>query len=206
MHLEAINSKGQKIFKKLKNFPQIYLAGGSALALQIGHRISEDFDLFSEKEIPSNLIQKIEKVFKDEKIKVVISHPEQLSLIIGKSKVEFIKYPFPLILDVVEYEKVKIAQVCEIGAMKAYNLGRRASYKDYVDLFFIISEGHCSLLKIIKICKKKFKEKFDQRLFLEELVYLEDVKEEPINFLKKKVSKKEIEKFFQKEIKKIKLE
>lgn len=206
MHLEAINSKGQKILKKLKNFPQFYLAGGTALALQIGHRISEDFDLFSEKDIPSNLIQKIEKVFKDEKIKVVISHPEQLSLIIGKSKVEFIKYPFPLILDVVEYEKVKIAQVCEIGAMKAYNLGRRASYKDYIDLFFIISEGHCSLSKIIKICKKKFKEKFDQRLFLEELVYLEDVKEEPINFLKKKVSKKEIEKFFQKEIKKIKLE
>jgi len=206
MHLEAINSEGQKIFKKLKNFPQFYLAGGTALALQIGHRISEDFDLFSEGDIPSNLIQKIEKVFKDEKIKVVISHPEQLSLIIGKSKVEFIKYPFPLILDVVEYEKVKIAQVCEIGAMKAYNLERRASYKDYVDLFFIISEGHCSLLKIIKICKKKFKEKFDQRLFLEELVYLEDVKEEPIDFLKKKVSKKEIEKFFQKEIKKIKLE
>ena len=51
MHQEAINSRRQEIFRKLKNFPQFYLAGGTALALQIGHRISDDFDLFSDKDI-----------------------------------------------------------------------------------------------------------------------------------------------------------
>ncbi len=43
MHLEAISSKRQKIFQKLKNFPQFYLAGGTVLALQIGIYVFSNF-------------------------------------------------------------------------------------------------------------------------------------------------------------------
>ena len=206
MYLEAINSKRQKIFQKLKNFPQFYLAGGTALALQIGHRMSDDFDLFTEKDIPADLLEKVEKIFKDSKINIITNHSEQLSLIVDQTKVDFVKYPFSLILDLTEYEKVKIIKILETAAMKAYTIGRRATYKDYIDLYFILSEKHSSLLDIIKISKNKFKENFDPRLFLEQLVYLEDIREEPIQFLKKKPSKKELEIFFQKEIKKVKLD
>ena len=205
MYLEAINSKRQKIFQKLKNFPQFYLAGGTALALQIDHRMSDDFDLFTEKDIPADLLEKVEKIFKDSKINIITNHSEQLSLIVDQTKVDFVKYPFPLILDLIEYEKVKIIKIPEIGAMKAYTIGRRATYKDYIDLYFILSEKHSFLPEIIKISKEKFKEHFDPRLFLEQLVYLEDIQEEPIQFLKKKVGKRELESFFQEEIKKIRL-
>jgi len=205
MYLEAISSKRQKIFRKLKNFPQFYLAGGTALALQIGHRMSDDFDLFTVEDIPVALLEKVEKIFKESTIDVIINHSEQLSLIIDQTKVDFVKYPFPLILGLIGYEKVKIVKISEIGAMKAYTIGRRATYKDYIDLYFILSEKHSSLPEIIKISKEKFKEHFDPRLFLEQLVYLEDIQEEPIQFLKKKVGKKELEKFFQEKIKKIKL-
>jgi predicted nucleotidyltransferase component of viral defense system len=205
MYLEAINSKRQKIFQKLKNFPQFYLAGGTALALQIGHRMSDDFDLFTEKDIPADLLEKVEKIFKDSKINIITNHSEQLSLIVDQTKVDFVKYPFSLILDLTEYEKVKIIKILETAAMKAYTIGRRATYKDYIDLYFILSEKHSSLPEIIKISKEKFKEHFDPRLFLEQLVYLEDIQEGPIQFLKKKVGKKELEDFFQEEIKRIKL-
>ena len=205
MHPEAISSKRQKIFQKLKNFPQFYLAGGTALALHIGHRMSDDFDLFTEKDIPSELLEKVEKIFKEATIDIIINHSEQLSLIIDKTKVDFVKYPFPLILGLIEHEKVKIVKIPEIAAMKAYTIGRRATYKDYIDLYFILSEKHSSLPEIIKISKEKFKEHFDPRLFLEQLIYLEDIQEEPIQFLKEKVGKKELEDFFQDEIKGIKL-
>jgi len=206
MHQEAINSRRQEIFRKLKNFPQFYLAGGTALALQMGHRISDDFDLFSDKDIPPGLLEKVEKVFENSKITIIINHPEQLSLIINEIKVDFVKYPFPLILALIEYQGVKMAKVPEIAAMKAYTIGRRATYKDYIDLYFIFFEKYSSLSGTIKIAIEKFRENFDQRLFLEQLVYLEDVEEEPIQFLKKKPSKKELENFFQKEVKKIKLD
>jgi len=205
MHPEAISLKRQKIFQKLKNFPQFYLAGGTALALQIGHRMSDDFDLFTEKDIPADLLEKVEKIFKDSKINIITNHSEQLSLIVDQTKVDFVKYPFSLILDLTEYEKVKIIKILETAAMKAYTIGRRATYKDYIDLYFILSEKHSSLPEIIKISKEKFKEHFDPRLFLEQLVYLEDIQEGPIQFLKKKVGKKELEDFFQEEIKRIKL-
>ena len=205
MHPEAISSKRQKIFQKFKNFPQFYLAGGTALALQIGHRMSDDFDLFTEKDISADLLEEVEKIFKGSTIDIIINHSEQLSLIIEQTKVDFVKYPFPLISGLIEYEEVKIIKIPEIAAMKAYTIGRRAIYKDYIDLYFILFEKHSSLPEIIKISKEKFKEHFDPRLFLEQLVYLEDIQEEPIQFLKKKVGKKELEDFFQEEIKKIKL-
>jgi len=205
MNLEAISLKRQKIFQELKNFPQFYLAGGTALALQIGHRMSDDFDLFSEKDIPVDLLEKVEKIFKESTIDIIINHSEQLSLVIDQTKVDFVKYPFPLILGLIEYEKVKIVKIPEIAAMKAYTIGRRATYKDYIDLYFILSEKHSSLPEIIKISKEKFKEHFDPRLFLEQLVYLEDIQEEPIQFIKEKVGKKKLEDFFQKEIEKIRL-
>jgi len=205
MNPEAISLKRQKIFQKLKNFPQFYLAGGTALALQIGHRMSDDFDLFSEKDIPAELLEKVEKIFKESTIDIITNHSEQLSLIIDQTKVDFVKYPFPLILNLIEYEEVKIIKISEIAATKAYTIGRRATYKDYIDLYFILSEKYSSLPEIIKISEEKFKEHFDPRLFLEQLVYLEDIQEEPIQFLKKKVGKKELEDFFQKEIKGIKL-
>ncbi len=205
MYPEAISSKRQKIFQKLKNFPQFYLAGGTALALQIGHRMSDDFDLFTEKDISADLLEEVEKTFKESTIDIIINHSEQLSLIIDQTKVDFVKYPFSLISSLIEYEKVKIIKIPEIGAMKAYTIGRRATYRDYIDLYFILSEKHSSLPEIIKISKEKFKEHFDPRLFLEQLVYLEDIQEEPIQFLKKKVGKKELESFFQEEIKRIRL-
>jgi len=205
MHPEAISSKRQKIFQKLKNFPQFYLVGGTALALQIGHRMSDDFDLFSEKNIPAELLEKVEKIFKGSTIDIITNHSEQLSLIIDQTKVDFVKYPFPLILNLIEYEEVKIIKISEIAATKAYTIGRRATYKDYIDLYFILSEKYSSLPEIIKISKEKFKEHFDPKLFLEQLVYLEDIQEEPIQFLKKKVGKKELEDFFQEEIKRIRL-
>ncbi|MGC9031762.1 MAG: nucleotidyl transferase AbiEii/AbiGii toxin family protein [Minisyncoccia bacterium] len=76
MHPEVITSEARKIFDELRNFPQFYLAGGTGLALQLGHRISIDFDLFWEKEIPKDLLPKIRKVFKDSKIEVVVNHSE----------------------------------------------------------------------------------------------------------------------------------
>lgn len=204
MHLEAISLKRQKIFQKFKNFPQFYLAGGTALALQIGHRMSDDFDLFTEKDISFELLEKVEKIFKESTIDIIINHSEQLSLVVDQTKVDFVKYPFPLILDLIEHEEVKIVEISEIAAMKAYTIGRRATYKDYIDLYFILSEKRSSLTEIIKISKEKFKEHFDPRLFLEQLVYLEDIQEEPIRFLKQKVGKKELKRFFEEEIKKIK--
>ena len=89
MPLEALKLEQKKIFEKLKNFTEFYLVGGTALALQVGHRKSVDFDLFSAEDIPSKLLDKVKIIFKDFNIKVVINHSEQLSIRINNAKIDF---------------------------------------------------------------------------------------------------------------------
>jgi hypothetical protein len=70
--------------------------------------------------------------------------------------------------------------------MKAYAIGRRGEYKDYIDMYYILSEQHVSLGEVLQMAKEKFKENFNDRLFLEQLLYLEDIKDAGIVFLKEK--------------------
>lgn len=205
MRLEALKSEQRKIFEKLKYFPEFYLVGGTALALQIGHRISVDFDLFTAKKIPAELLDKVKRIFKEFKIKIIINHSEQLGVKINEIKVDFVKYTFPLVLNLTEFMGVKIAAVAEIAAMKAHVLDRRGTLKDYIDLFFILKDKHSTIEETRKIAEKKYKDEFNFRLFLEQLVYLGDIREEKIQFLKKPVKKADMLEFFKKEIGNIKI-
>ncbi len=204
MHLETITSKQKEIFKKLDKFSDFYLAGGTALALQIGHRISVDFDLFTEKDITSQHLDKVRRIFKEFKIEIIVKHLEQLSVTVDNIKLDFVKYPFPLLLGLAKYQGVDIIKIGEIATMKAYAMGKRETLKDYVDLYYILKEKHVTLEEIIRLSQKKYKDEFNPRLFLEQLIYLEDVGDMQINFLKKVVGKQEMEKFFRNEVKKIK--
>jgi hypothetical protein len=205
MHLEAIKSEQKEIFKKLRYFKEYYLAGGTALALQIGHRISVDFDFFYDKKIPQSLLGKIRRIFKEYKIKTEVNNPEQLTVSLTGVTLTFVKYPFPLIFKLNEYQGVKLLSVPEIAVTKAFTIGHRATLKDYVDLYFILEERHCSLEEIIKISKKKFKDEFNQRLFLEQLIYLEDVEDMEIEYLKEQPTKVQIRDLFEKEVKGLKI-
>lgn len=204
MQPEAITLKQKRIFNKLEKFSEFYLVGGTALALQIGHRISVDFDLFTSQDLSKNLLAKVKRVF-GPIIEIKINRSDQLSIVTGGIKIDFVKYPYPLIYKLINYQGVRMLSVKEIAASKAFTLGRRATFKDYVDLYFILKRKLVSLQEIIDVCKRKYKEEFNGRLFLEQLIFLEDVKEVKIEFLKEKVSVKQMADFFENEVRKIKL-
>jgi len=135
--------------KFIKNFG---LVGGTAVALQIGHRQSIDFDFFSVKEFNNVKIKqiiiksgwKINKVHKDE--------IDQFTFFINNVQLTFFHYPFKI-----EFSKhfeniLRMSDLLTLAAMKVYALGRRVKWKDYVDLYFIINKYH-SIEKIIKRSK-----------------------------------------------------
>jgi len=203
MHLEAIPEENKNIFLDLNNFKDFYLAGGTSLALQIGHRVSVDFDFFSDEEISKNLLFKVKRVFQDNKIVVSVNNSDELTIFVDDVKLTFLKYPFSVIFDYIKCQSIKLFNIKEIAASKAYTIGRRGSYKDYIDLYYILFENHSDLNEIIEISEKKYKDEFNSRLFLEQLIYLDDITDEEIIFLKDKISKEELIAFFKKEIKKI---
>ena len=207
MHPEAITSKQREILKDLLIPPQFYLVGGTALALQIGHRVSVDFDFFVHaKKLPEKLVVQVENKLSGRKIEVLLQRDYQFTFRVEGVEATYFAYPFKPLFPFVRYGKIPMLSVREIALSKAHTIGRRAAFKDYVDLYFILKENHITLENILKLAKKKYGDEFDARLFLEQLVYLEDILPMNITFLNKRVSKSQLQTFFEAQIRTIKIE
>ena len=169
----ALTSEGKKVFPRLKKFEGFYLAGGTALAIQISHRISIDFDLFSPNEIEIGLLEKIAGVFAGRKIEASVNNSDELTVFIDGVKITFLHYPFKVYSDFIEDNALKILTPKQIAYTKAYSIGRRGLYKDYVDLYFIFQKH--SLQELMVKTNNIFKTEFNEKLFRTQLAYFEDI-------------------------------
>jgi len=134
MHIEALTKDGLHLLPALPAFGGFYLSGGTALALQIGHRRSVDFDLFSSDPIADTLFADAHRVFAPGALTPLVDNVDQLTFLVDGVKITFLAYPFPLLEPLVSFDGLSMLSVREIGATKAYTIGRRGTYKDYVDL------------------------------------------------------------------------
>lgn len=198
---DALRPASRLVFTKLAGFKKIgVLAGGTALALQLGQRRSFDFDIFTSKEIPEELAWEIKKVFG--KIKVIKESETELTFFTArKIKITLFHYPFKPIYKVIKTHSISIFDWRDIAADKAYTLSRRPIYRDYVDIFFIIKKGR-KLEDIISNAQQKFGGLFSEKLFLEQLTYFGDLQDFKIEFLEKEYTPGEIKSFFEKVVEK----
>ncbi len=86
----------------------------------------------------------------------------------------FFYYPFQLEFSEHWEDILRLPDLETLAAMKAYALGRRAKWKDYVDLYFIIKRFH-SVKQIMKKCEQIFKGEFNEKIFREQLGYFDDI-------------------------------
>ncbi len=156
-----------------------YLAGGTGLALQIGHRDSIDFDFFTKSEFDTmSLFEVCLKIFKDFKVQKTQESKNTLSILIDESiKISFMTYSYELLKPLVVSEYFPIASAEDIGCMKLSAITSRSAEKDYVDLYFILQK--ISLRDLLALCAVKFPS-IDANLLLKSLVYFEDIVPESI--------------------------
>lgn len=177
IHLEILDKKRQEVLQKIVPFTKDFvLGGGTALALQLIHRKSFDFDFFSLNQIPKNLLEKLSKVLPVDN--VVIDTLDELTFFTtDKIKITFLYYPFKSIFEHIETEGgLKIFPVKEIALQKAYTIGRRGEYRDYFDLYTILKGGYTNLNEVITGDKQVYDGSFDEKLLLEQLVYFDDLR------------------------------
>ncbi|MDP1706993.1 MAG: nucleotidyl transferase AbiEii/AbiGii toxin family protein [bacterium] len=207
LHTETLTPELKMLFPKLAPFKDdFYLAGGTALALQIGHRVSVDFDLFSDTPIKKTLLGVVEEVFGVGASEVFVNKSTELTLKIAGVKCTFLEYPFPRLLPLIPGGSVDLLSPKEILVTKAYTIGRRGSFKDYVDLYIGIRENISQIEEIIALARQKYGDVFNDRLFLEQLVFVDDLDEVPLQMKNGPVpTKHELVNFFSMEIQKIKL-
>lgn len=177
IHLNILDEKRQEVFLKLQPILKDFtLGGGTALALQIKQRQSFDFDFFSPEPIAKNLLEKVSQLGFSS-VKPTFDTEDELSLIIDNEiKVTFLSYPFSKIFDRVFLDQnIQVFTLSGLAAQKAYTIGRRGVWRDYYDVFSLLSNKYFTLKEIIELATKEYGDIFNHKLFLSQLVYFQDI-------------------------------
>lgn len=202
MFYDILDEKRKSILPLLSEFKDgFYLAGGTALALQIGHRDSVDFDFFSADDLDTGeLFEKLEDIFGDHTIQKVQDEKNTLTVIVDDSiKLSFFTYKYSLIGQLVAEEDINLASVEDIACMKLMAITSRSTEKDYVDLYYILQS--IKLSDLLPLAQQKYST-IDTNLIIKSLVYFDDILEEAIIFKNnKKISFDKIKIFLQKIVK-----
>lgn len=174
MHKEILTQEQINLLPLLKKFSDdFFLVGGTAIAFYIGHRRSIDFDLFSFKEFKNlNIKRRILRTIKIEKI--YVNKLGEFTISIKGVKITFFQYPFEIKTQDKVNNIIRIPDLLTLAAMKAYALGQRAKWKDYIDLFFVI-KNYYGIDKIIKKAKQIFSSEFNEKIFRVQLAYFKDI-------------------------------
>lgn len=200
IHLELLDEKRKSALKKLSVFKkEAVLAGGTALMFQYAHRISFDFDLFFQRPLKDTDYQILKKLFP---IKIVRENNSDIIIIITKEGIEInlVNYCYRSLFKPLPTPIFSLYALKDIMADKALTIGRKAVWRDYFDIFYFLKEKLIALEEIINLAKKKFGVDFNPSLFLDQLVYFDDLKDFNITFYKKKYLQQEIKDFLIKEV------
>lgn len=200
MFWEVINSEEEKVLKRIvADLPvdESYLAGGTGLALLLGHRKSIDFDWFTPAEFePAELENKLASIGT---LMVLKSKAGTFHALLDQIRITWLHYPYPHIhppLNVSQLPGLKIASLTDIGIMKWIAISQRGTKKDFIDLYFILQEG-LSLDGLMTFLPEKFPQKnLNFYHLIRSLGYFEDAeKQEHLNMLKQ-VSWQQVKSFF----------
>lgn len=195
MHHEILSSQQSELIPYLKEFRRsFYMVGGTAIALHIGHRRSIDFDFFTAAKLNKLKIKsKLELVPFIKKS--VFEDYDQLHLLANNVKITFFSYPYNIEHPIKIPSFITMPTLLSLAAMKAFALGRRAKWKDYVDLYFILKDYY-TIEEVAEETTRIFGQLFSEKLFREQLTFHDDIDySEPVEFLIPPVHDDEIKNF-----------
>lgn len=183
---ETINEYTLELLKNLMRdelLSSFFLAGGTGLALQIGHRISIDLDLFTRESFDVNeILANLEECYQ---FQMAFQAKNTLKGTIKGVKVDLIVHKYPLVKPIIEQEEVRIAAPEDIAAMKLNAItGNGTRLKDFIDVSYLSS--FLSLSKMLEAYEKKYTSR-NPTMVLKSLEYHDDINfHEPIEMLKGK--------------------
>jgi len=179
VHLFVLPESQKQLWQELQEHfallddPSLYLAGGTALALQTGHRESVDFDFFTQEKNIREHIEEWLSHFPSGVVREADAHTVHAS--VNSVNVSFIgAYKYPLIEKAVPIGIIPCASILDIALMKLLSITHRAVLRDYIDLALIIRD-HIPLQTIINRSAEKYGENFSAMLPIRALSAFDDI-------------------------------
>jgi len=195
-HPEVISPAVARTAGTLGTLPALrdfYLAGGTALALYLGHRRSVDLDFFSSKPFNEDALIATLKGLPD--LAVISKAPQTVYLHISGTKVSFIGYDYPLLFPLAQFHSLAVADVRDIACMKLSALASRGSRRDFVDLYVVAQQY--GIPQLLDLFQKKFAQANYNLLHVRKsLTYFADAEQEPLPDMLVPLSWEEIKQFF----------
>jgi hypothetical protein len=206
MHENILNPQQKSNLELLGKIPEIkqfYLAGGTALALQIGHRYSVDLDFFTDRKFSTSKF-----------LKKLLAHPNcakqsmskgTLYVTLNNVSSSFIVYLYPLIDESISSSwGIQLASIVDIGAMKINAIGGRGYRRDFIDLYFLAQIR--PLPAIWEDFKKRYADTGLSTFHVKKsLTYFADAEKDPLPKMIKPVDWRKVRVFFEKETKNLEL-
>jgi hypothetical protein len=201
MHPEIIDPEKMEILKTLRAgekgdfLKDYYLAGGTAVALHLGHRISHDLDFFCSKSFDGRILQeKLSSLGKFEED--IVTKNNTIGSFNG-TKISFMHFDSEISETPQKFEGVNVAPIKDLAAMKISAISQRGAKRDFIDLFYIMKNQNMNLADVMAHFTEKFKSSNPNLIhFLKSLTYFEDADKQNSPAMKTPVNWDEVKKFF----------
>lgn len=139
LHFETVSDRLLEILTGCMRSPALdgfFLAGGTSLALRMGHRISIDIDLFGSGDVHSPEI--LQTLMELGPVMLLKQSPNIRISSIDGVKVDLVNYGYPLIAPPDVVEGMRLISLPDLASMKLNAIAGRGSRKDFIDLFFLL--------------------------------------------------------------------
>lgn len=181
LHLETIEPKTLELLRRLQSLPifeQSRLVGGTALALQLGHRKSIDLDMFGTIDYSP---EEIHEACKEAGELEISKTSRNINIYwVDGIKVDCVNYPYAWLDECKVIDGIRLASVNDIAAMKISAIINRGTKKDFIDLHFLLKE--MSLNKILDLYDQKYPDG-SRFIALKSLTYFEDAESDPMPYM-----------------------
>jgi predicted nucleotidyltransferase component of viral defense system len=174
------------------------LAGGTALALQLGHRISIDLDFFTAESFePQALRVKLAELGA---LEVQTMEMDTLHVLLDGVRLSYLRSEVPFLYEPVKYRGLRLADVRDIAAMKVIAVAGRGSKKDFVDLYAYLEAGG-TFAELMRSVRQRYRDtKFNEMHLLRSLAYFDDAEDEPMPRMLSKVKWEDIRSRIEEEV------
>lgn len=181
LHEEALAAAQRRVLRRLggATTPRgFYLGGGTAVALQLGHRRSVDFDWFSAVALGDALTLARSLEADGLRVRVEQTGPGTLHATMSRVRVTFLEYRYPLLHSPLEWPEYGclIASLDDLACMKLSAVAQRGAKKDFVDIY-AIGRRHRPLPELLRLYQRKYAVR-DVGHVLRGLAYFDDAETE----------------------------
>jgi len=200
-HVEVIAGATENAMRGLTPLlDSFYLAGGTGLALQFGHRLSHDLDFFAAGTFDEESF--LQRVHEQPGFSLIAKAPQTIHAAIRETKVSFLGYAYPVLFPFARFSGVAVADPRDIACMKISAIASRGARRDFIDLY--AAAQRFGLAELLRLFAQKYRQTGYSKIHIaKSLAFFDDAEKDPMPHMLMPLEWDQVRRFFLREAPKL---